>query len=142
MVFVVFNLLLGVLVENFQVANDEEEIRLEEEEMYRTSSLDNMLENPDEDEVGDDEYADAIACETIETDVAEMNKVLLDKLKRTGNDGGFSASFAHLPDDQYKLHEWYYRLLPAIERQEFLFNNQFNAFTMMVDDAVDQAEDY
>ena len=55
MVFVVFNLLLGVLVENFQVANDEEEIRLEEEEMYRTNSLDNMLENPDEDEVGDDE---------------------------------------------------------------------------------------
>ena len=141
MVFVIFNLLLGVLVENFQMANDEEELRLEEEELHRTNSLDDMLDNPDDDEEGDDEYADAIVRKTIELDAAQMTKLLQDKLKRTGNDGGFGASFAHLPDDQYKLHEWYYRLLPACERQEFLFINQFNAFTKMVDDAIIESED-
>ena len=77
---------------------------------------------------------------TIEDEAAEMRRILNERLKRSGNDGDFSKSFAHLSESHYKLMEWYYRLLPAIERQDFLYSNQFNALMVMVDDAIDDAE--
>ena len=138
MVFIIFNLLLGVLVNNFQVANDEEEIRLENDKLQKTNSLDQMLNDGEDDE---DDVVDMEVRKTIEMECAETAKLLADRLKRTGNDGDFKASFAHLPEDQFKLQEWYYRLMPACERQEFLFTNQFNAFNKMIEGAIEESED-
>ena len=77
----------------------------------------------------------------MEKEAAEMKKLLTERLKRSANDGGFNQSFAHLTESQYKLTEWYYRLMPAIERQDYLYSNQFNALMVMVDDAIDEAEE-
>ena len=159
MVFIIFNLVLAILVNNFQVANDEQELREEHEELNKVNSLDELIADDSENETSDDEvsflhkkwrkniiqYGDPVARKTIETEAAEMKKILAErlneKLKRSANDGEFNQSFAHLSESEYKLTEWYYRLLPAIERQHFLYDNQFNALMVMVDDAIDESEE-
>ena len=59
-----------------------------------------MLDHPYSDEDADGVLFDEEDCsrrKTIEMDAAKVTKLLQDKLKRTGNDGGFSATSPTCP---------------------------------------------
>ena len=51
MVFIIFNLVLAILVNNFQVANDEQELRQEHEDLNKVNSLDELIADDSEEEV-------------------------------------------------------------------------------------------
>ena len=55
MVFIIFNLVLAILVNNFQMANEEQEIRQEHEEFHKVNSLDQLIAEDSEEEVESDE---------------------------------------------------------------------------------------
>ena len=44
-------------------------------------------------------------------------------------------------DEQVLIAEWYYRLMPALERQHFIISNQFKSFANIADDALAESED-
>ena len=55
MVFIIFNLVLAILVNNFQMANEEQEIRQEHEDFHKVNSLDQLIAEDSEEEVQSDE---------------------------------------------------------------------------------------
>merc|ERR1719436_2077097 len=129
MCFIVVNLLLGVLVNNFQIANDEEEVRLEHEELARLDSMDALFYMDGD---SDDEVTDEIVHRILQQ---EEHDCLQSETK--ADDHEFNEFFHHLPQEDFQLREWYYRLLPACERQIFMFDDQFHAFQSMLDEAME-----
>ena len=78
MVFIIVNLLLGVLVNNFQLANDEEEIRLEQMEDMKTNSLDYLIQCDSDTE---NEVADRVVDEELARENKEMEQFLMGRAK-------------------------------------------------------------
>ena len=148
MVFVIFNLLLAVLVDTFNVSNDENRWKLENEEARMEHILSEKWSRIEaQDTSGDESDEDFEIGDEILGDERQTKKKVQED---------FSNFFeGHLPDD-ITLNEWYYRILPgkksiyffrirkfqieidflAIEKQKFRFDDQITSYERMIEEAV------
>merc|ERR1719383_1317207 len=128
MVFVIFNLLLAVLVDSFNVSNDENLWKLEYEEARMEHMLSEKWSRIEaQDTSGDESDEDFETGDEIFGDEGQTKKKVQED---------FSNFFeGDLPDD-ITLNEWYYRILPAIEKQKFRFDDQITSYERMIEEAV------
>ena len=119
MVFVIFNLLLAVLVDTFNVSNDENRWKLENEEARMEHILSEKWSRIEaQDTSGDESDEDFETGDEILGDERQTKKKVQED---------FSNFFeGHLPDD-ITLNEWYYRILPG---KKSIFFFEFENFKL------------
>ena len=105
MVFVIFNLLLAVLVDSFNLSNDENQWKLENEEARMDHVLSQKWSRIQAQDVsGDDDSDEELESDEIFGDETKTRK----KVKEE-----FSKFFEDCLPDDFTLNQWYYRILPG-----------------------------
>lgn len=132
MVFVIFNLLIAVLVDTFNVANDENRVKMGHEEA-RIQEAVARIEAMESDHDSDSD----IGLEGIFGDEGQQKK----KDKILGHEEDFCNFFEGCLPTDLMLRQWYYRILPAIERQKFYFNDQMSSYNRMVEEAISSTDE-
>ena len=155
MVFVIFNLLIAVLVDTFNVANDENRVKMGHEEARIQEAI-ARIEAMESDHDSDSD----IGLEGIFGDEAQQKK----KDKILGHEEDFCNFFEGCLPTDLMLRQWYYRILPgmglflsrnsteysrylklivfsAIERQKFYFNDQMSSYNRMVEEAISSTDE-
>ena len=150
MVFVIFNLLIAVLVDTFNVANDENRVKMGHEEA-RIQEAVARIEAMESDHDSDSD----IGLDGIFGDEAQQKK----KDKILGHEEDFCHFFEGCLPTDLMLRQWYYRILPgknlrfswflkhfsiffsAIERQKFYFNDQMSSYNRMVEEAISSTDE-
>jgi len=131
MSFVIFNLLLAVFIHNFEIANDEFIVKQENEREKEEAHWESVFSSNLEKEDSETPYF-----------MLEQNDLML-KLRGKYCDPLDDLRTFHKgeSDEQVLIAEWYYRLMPALERQHFIISNQFKSFANIADDALAESED-
>jgi len=124
MTFIMLNLLIAVLVDNFQLSFEENKYKEATEEDEQNEFL-NQLDNMDE-EIDDERH------DKNEHDKNEHDEEKIDE---------FENFFNESTGTDLLLRQWYYRLLPAIEKHMFFFNDQMATYERIVDEAINQSDD-
>ena len=146
MVFVIFNLLLAVLVDSFNVSNDENLWKLENEEARQDHILSQKWSRIQAQDVSDNESDDELESEELFGDANQSRKKAQED---------FSNFFEGCLQSDLTLNQWYYRILPgkitdpneklnlylAIEKQKFHFDNQITSFQRMTEEAVESTNE-
>merc|ERR1711892_1013459 len=104
MVFICFNLLIAVLVDNFQLSMEENRAKLNHQKAQTTNTLEQL--------------------EAIESDEDE-----------------FVDYFSDVPPSQLMLLQWYYRIMPAVEKQLFNYNDQMSSYETIIEEAITQSDE-
>ena len=105
MVFVIFNLLLAVLVDSFNLSNDENQWKLENEEARMDHVLSQKWSRIQAQDVSGDDDSD---------EELESNEIFGDETKtRKKVQEEFSKFFEGCLPDDFTLNQWYYRILPG-----------------------------
>jgi len=121
MTFIILNLLIAVLVDNFQVSfeqNKYKETTAEDEQKEFLNRIDNM------DDIDDDRDNEDDGSE--EKDEKDE----------------FERFFEECSPTDLLLRQWYFRLLPAIEKHMFYFNDQVATYERIVDEAINSSDDF
>ena len=104
MVFVVFNLLLAVLVDTFNVSNDESRWKLENEEARMQHVLSQKWSRIEAQDLSEDESEEDLETEELLGDESVTKK----KVQQD-----FSNFFEDCEPTETELNQWYYRILPG-----------------------------
>jgi len=159
MVFGIFNLLIAVLVDAFNVSNEENEVKIshvEAREMFALQKIEAMAQwsdNDDDSENHDhDNPGNKMGLESSGSHrsgshwsgsqwsgPSSSNRPFQKKKDVVEED--FCRYFEGCVPTDLTISQWYYRLLPAIERQKFFYNDQMSAFNKMVDEASRSSEE-
>lgn len=123
MTFIMLNLIIAVLVDNFQQGFEKEKYKDASEEEEQRQILD-QIDNMDED-----------VNEDLNENSNHLNKDEDDEEEE------FKQFFIDEEPTELLLKQWYYRLLPAIEKQMFFFNDQMATYERIVDEAINQSDD-
>jgi len=122
MSLVFLNLFIAVLVDEFQVSFEQakyKESTSASEQKNFLMAIDNM--NLSEDE-SDDEYSSHDIHHKSKTD--EFEEFVEEK-----------------SEAQKDIHEWYFKVLPALEKHLFMFEDHFATYERVVDEAIQQSDD-
>jgi hypothetical protein len=149
MCFIIFNLLLAVLVHNFQVSNEEEEMRIEAEELASEVSFMSVISEADESDhilnakikrllsEEDDElnYVTEGSFLDVPEHPSKVNSIKSDPKQNQQKKSDFLDYFRTFEnaENEMTIHEWYYKILPACEKHYFTFNNQMAAFERIIE---------
>lgn len=127
MVFVIFNLLLAVLVDTFNVSNDENRWKLENEEARMDHILSQKWSRIQAQDVSENESDEEFDSDELLGDENLTKKKIQED---------FSKFFEGCLPTDFTLNQWYYRILPAIEKQKFHFDNQITSYERMTEEAI------
>jgi len=130
MVFIVFNLLLAVLVDNFQVSEEENRAKVSHQKAQTSSAL-AQLEAVESDDNSDDE---AVLDHIFDGESKPAKTGDLD------DEEEFAEHFGDMPPSQLLILQWYYRILPAVEKQMFHYNDQMSSYERIIEEAISQSD--
>jgi len=131
MVFICFNLLIAVLVDNFQLSMEENRAKLNHQKAQTTNTLEQLeaIES-DEDDSDDGGFLDNL-----------MNDDVKLKKKDLDDEEEFVDYFSDVPPSQLMLLQWYYRIMPAVEKQLFNYNDQMSSYETIIEEAITQSDE-
>merc|ERR1719285_81752 len=132
MVFIIFNLLIAVMVDNFQISIEENHAKENHKKAEVVSALDQLEAESDDDDESDDGQG---FLDNLMNDDAKPKKVDMDE------EDEFLDHFSNTPPSQQMLLQWYYRILPAIEKQMFNYNDQMSSYEKIIEEAIAQSDE-
>jgi len=133
MVFVIFNLLIAVLVDTFNVSNEENRVKMGHEEA-RIQDAVARIEAMESDHDSDSDMGLEGVFGDDKTREKKKDKIL-------GHEEDFCDFFEDCLPTDLMLRQWYYRILPAIERQKFYYNDQMSSYNRMVEEAISSTDE-
>ena len=70
-----------------------------------------------------------------------MDDISEDEQNKKEEKDEFEAFFADSSGSDLLLRQWYFRLLPAIEKHMFYYNDQMCTYERIIDEAINQSDD-
>lgn len=134
--FVFLNLFIAVLVDNFQLTLRDKLVRKaeEKEKLAEEKKKAKKQRTKEEDESLSEENNEVIRKQLM-LFADDDDEDMIDTEKE------FKEFMESALEEEYNLVEWYYRLLPAIEKQTHMCHNQWACHEKIIDLVVDNTDD-
>jgi len=131
MVFIIFNLFIAILVDNFQLSMEENRAKANHQKAQKTSTFAQLeaIES-DDDDSDDGGFLDNLMNDDVKVKKRDLN-----------DEEEFVDYFSDVQPSQLMLLQWYYRIMPAVEKQIFHYNDQMSSYERIIEEAITQSDE-